>query len=190
MLMATNTMFGTPVRAVYDGSGNVVGLSAGGIALGVPIMMYQNSTDITSVANTAEQLLDQYLIPAGTLQLGDILRVKLRISKSSTVDSCTARLRLGLAGTVADTVVSTVAQPATTSRIFFNYREFIPVTSTSLRRIFPEQAIPFGTSAADVADVMISDILNPLYLSVTSQMTTGAETITLKYLSVELIRGA
>ena len=32
--MATNTMFGGPVRAVYDASGNVVGLSAGGTSVG------------------------------------------------------------------------------------------------------------------------------------------------------------
>ena len=185
--MATNTMFGAPVRAVYDGSGNVVGLSAGGIALGVSITLYKNFTRITSVANTNEQILEQYLIPAGTLQIGDIIRIKARLDKSSTVDTASRRFRLGTSGTTADTVISVAGQ--TTSRTFADLREFVIVDATTIRRLTTEGATGFNVLGAIAADVTISDISNPLYISLTTTMTTGAETMSLEAFIVELIRG-
>ena len=155
-------------------------------ALGGTVVLKNNYTDANTVANTNEQILDQFLIPAGLIKIGDIVRVKNRNDKSSTVDTCTTRLRLGTAGTVADANISQTAQPATTSRTMYMLKEFVFVSATSVRRATMETAASTGASTAIAADVTVSNVSNALYLSLTTQMTTGAETMTLKDFIIEL----
>ena len=150
-------------------------------------VLYNNYTDVVSAANTNEQILDQFLIPAGLIKDGDIVCVKNRNDKSSTVDTCTTRLRLGTAGTVADALISQTAQPATTSRTSYLLKEFVFVSATSVRRGTMETAASIGVSTSIAADVTVSNVSNALYLSLTTQMTTGAETMAVKQFIVELI---
>ena len=189
--MATNTMFGAPVRAVYDGSGNVVGMSAGGDVLpGSSVIVHSNYVDINSIADTNEQILEQHTFQAGSLAVGDIIRLTCKLLKSAGVDTCTRKLRLGTAGTVADAVINSIAQPATTSRTWIDKREFIITGATTLRQI-SSGGVGIGWNSANTgvdSDVTISNISNALTLSITTQMTAGSETMAVKFTSIELIK--
>lgn len=156
-------------------------------AINDSVVLHNNYTDVDSVANTTEQILDQFLFPAGFLQVGDIIRVTAKLDKSSTVDTCSRRIRLGTAGTIADTLLTSVLQPQTTNRTFSDYREFIPVSATSVEQTTLPISAGYGTSTAITADVTISNIANALYLSYSTLMTTGAETMKLRNFVVELI---
>ena len=179
------------IQAIYDTSGNVVGLSAGGNVLpGSSVIVHSNYVDINSIADTNEQILEQHTFPAGSLAVGDIIRLTCKLLKSAGVDTCTRKLRLGTAGTVADAVISTTVQPATTSRTWIDKREFIITGATTLRQI-SSGGVSVGWATVNIgvdSDVTIPNISNSLTLSITTQMTAGSETMAVKFTSIELIK--
>ena len=188
--MSTNTMMGKYVTATKDSTGNVVGLSAGGDVLpGSSVIVHSNYVDINSIADTNEQILEQHTFPAGSLAVGDIIRLTCKLVKSGTVDTCTRKLRLGTAGTVADALISAIAQPATTTRTWIDKREFVIIAATTSRQI--SSGVGAGWAAVNTGvdnDVTISNISNALTLSITTQMTAGSETMAVKFTSIELIK--
>jgi hypothetical protein len=155
-------------------------------ALGGTVVLKNNYTDVTSVANTNEQILDQFLFKANLIKAGDIIRVKSRYDKSSTVDTCSRRFRIGTAGDVGDMQIALIAQPATSNRSLHDLREFVFNTATSIRNLTSTVPTGYALSTAAAADTAIPSISNALYMTVTTQMTTGAETMTLKDFIIEL----
>ena len=152
------------------------------------VALHNNYTDVVSVANTTEQILDQYLFPAALIKVGDIIRVKARLDKSSTVVNCLTRVRLGTVGDITDAALTAISSPQGANRTLADLREFVITDATTARRMTLSTATGYGSAAGvPLADAVISNISNALYLSYSTIMTTDAETMTLKGFVVELI---
>jgi hypothetical protein len=146
----------------------------------------------TSIANTAEQNLNpnHIVIPAGVIGTNDRLRLKASLSKSSTVDTSTLRVRFGPLGTVADPILTTITSLATTNLTDAFPLDFKAVSATSIQKLgnaSTDQSFSGGNAGAYPAAVAVSSMAtNPMYLSITSQMTTGVETVTLQDYTLEI----
>jgi len=159
--------------------------------VGGRVMLHALFTAVTSVANTNEQILDQYLAPAGLFSAGDKVAFTCRLDKSAAVDTCTRSYRVGALGTVADATLFNQAQPSTTNAMLAEYQPSIFQDVTTL--------VPVGTGlvsfnnvrTAIPANVTVPNITAvPIYFSITTKMTAGSETMALREFSVELISGA
>lgn len=142
-------------------------------------------TTNTSVANTTEQQLNpnHIVIPAGVIGDYDRLRIKLTLSKSAAVDTSTVRLRFGPLGTVADPVLTTITGLAAANQSYGAQIDFKRVSATSLQKL--GNADPSTGFNGAVASVITSTVAvssmdsNPMYLTISSQMTGGTETVSL-----------
>lgn len=143
-------------------------------------------TPNTSVANTSEQQLNttHIVIPPGVIQDFDRLRVRISLSKSSTVDTATIRFRFGPLGTTADPIIATITSLATTNVSCGALVDFKRASSTTIQKLgsaSPDQAYNGASGGAYPAAVTVSDMnVNGMFFSITSQMTTGTETVTVQ----------
>lgn len=138
-----------------------------------------------SVANTTEQQLNpnHIIIPAGLVGDYDRLRVKLTLSKSASVDSSTVRLRYGPLGTIADPVITTITVLAGANVSYGAQIDFKRASATSLQRLGnadPSTGFNGAVASAVSAPVVVSNMdSNAMYLTISSQMTGGTETVSL-----------
>lgn len=146
----------------------------------------------TAVANTAEQNLNpnHIIIPSGVLGTNDRLRIRASFSKSAGVDTSTLRIRFGPLGTVADPILATITTLATTSITEGILEDFKLISLTSIQKLgnaSTDQSYSGASSGAFPAAVAISDVsANGMYISITSQMTAGTETVTCQDYSLEV----
>lgn len=106
-------------------------------------------TDWTGVTGTAEQIAYQRTIPAGLIRNGDALLITGGFGKSGTSETTTIQLRLGAAGTTADTSILTTSPLATTNITHGMYLEFRRQSATSIQRgMNGATQNPFGASAS------------------------------------------
>lgn len=139
----------------------------------------------TSVANTTEQQLNpnHAAIPAGVIGDFDRLRLKITLSKSSNADTSTIRLRYGPLGTVADPIIITITSLAAANQSYGAQIDFKRVSATSLQKLGnadPSTGFNGAVSSTVTAPVAVSSMdTNIMYLTISSQMTTGTETVSL-----------
>lgn len=154
--------------------------------------LLMQTADITTVANTSEQIFtaEQITFPAGFLQVGCKLRDASTFSKSGTSETSTLRWRLGTAGTTADTTINSSASFTATTIGGGSLQEFQIKSATTIQRMGGAantvNSFAFGASLP-ASPVTISNISNALILSLSSQMNTGAETMTSYGRSLEVI---
>jgi hypothetical protein len=146
----------------------------------------------TSVANTTEQNLNpnHIVIPAGVIGDFDRLRIRFTATKSSTVDTSVIRLRFGPLGTIADPAILTISGFSTTNISMGSLIDFKRTSATTIEKLgngLTNNPYSGFSTIAFPADVTISSMdANPMFLSITSQMTTGAETVSLVDYTMEL----
>ena len=141
---------------------------------------------------TSETLVLQALIPAGVLKANDLLRLFYSVTKSGTTDTCTHRVRVGTAGTTADTQIwtGTILTAAQQSGAFIS--EIAVVSATSLQRT-GQGALTVGSysianATATPAAVAISSAdSNPLYVSLFLLSSGATNTVGLNAGQIELI---
>lgn len=149
-------------------------------------------TPNTSIANTTEQQLNptHIVIPPSVVQDFDRLRVRMSMSKSSTVDTATIRLRFGPLGTTADPVLLTITTLATTSisvGVLLDFKRSSATTIQKLGNASSDQSYSGASAGAFPAAVTVSDMnVNGMFMSITSQMTAGTETVTIQDYTLEL----
>jgi hypothetical protein len=145
----------------------------------------------SAVANTTEQQLNpnHIVIPAGLIGTFDRLRLWVAVSKSGTVDTATIQIKFGPLGTTADPAIASFAL-ATTNQTDGVLLEFKKTSATSLQKqgnASGDQSYSGPNANAYPAAVTVSNMdSNPMYLSITSTMTTGAEVCTLQDYTLEL----
>lgn len=150
-------------------------------------------TTNNAIANTAEQQLNpnHALIPAGLINDFDRIKIILSASKNGTADTATIRLRFGPLGTVADPILATITALATTNQSLGTIMQFKRLSSTTIQKQGagdPNVNFTGASATAYPAAVTVSNMdTTAMYLSVTSQMTTGAEIASLQDMTVELI---
>lgn len=157
-----------------------------------PVLLDSVDTPNTSVANTTEQNLNpnHIIIPAGLIAVnGDRLRLRATFSKSAGVDSSTINLRFGPLGTIADPIIMTSTGLATTNISMGLVVDFKRATATTLQKEGSASTdSPYGGPSAGAfpAAVTISNLDSvAMYMSITSTMTAGTETVTLQDYALE-----
>jgi len=128
----------------------------------------------TTITGATEQVIFQQSVPANFLHLGGLLSPVVMLSKSAAVETLTVRVRFGTAGTVADTLcVTPTAVTASTQLTFGNIHFGLAKTAaTTLRLIWNGQAS---------TDITVANMdTNNCFLSVTAQLSVGAETVSLE----------
>lgn len=156
------------------------------------IVLDSIDTPNTSVANTTEQNLNpnHIIIPAGVIGDFDRLRLRVTMSKSGAADTSTIRFRFGPLGTVADPILATISSLATTNISLGVLLDFKRASSTTVQKLgsaSTDQAYNGASAGAYPAVTTVSDMnANGMYLSITSQMTGGTETVTVQDYTFEL----
>lgn len=158
--------------------------------LAVPTDIVVDLTNpITGAANTSEQILKQYLLPAGVLTSLRYFSVKVLSAKSGAAETATLRIRVGSLGTTSDAQVINSAALAGANRVFASESVFFASSATQLR------LVPAGFTAAFAAiassgvtypnNTSVSDMAaNATYVSVTETMSVGAETATVAHVII------
>jgi hypothetical protein len=160
--------------------------------VGSNVLLDAVDTPNTSVANTTEQSLtaNRVAIPAGVIGNFDRVLLRATVSKNNTADTCTLRVRFGPLGTVADPILATITTLAGANQSFGTPLEFKRLSATSMQKEGnADTSNSFGGANANAfpAAVAVSDMdANPMFFTLSEQMTTGTETATLQNLTVEL----
>lgn len=139
-----------------------------------------SASSVTTAGNTNEQIIRSTLLPVGFIGDGHFLEVAFNAKKSGTSATETFRLRIGTAGTTADTQVwSNAAMTGATDNVSAMVRIYrISATSVIVQTI-TNALSPFGSTATDFAAVTVANIdSNGLVLSLTGQHSDGTETAT------------
>ena len=149
-----------------------------------------NKGAIATMMNT-EAVVGQYLMPVNLVQQYDILRLRITIGKSAGAETATTRVRVGTAGTIADTQITSSAMLTTTNVSYGWLADFRLETATTLQKLgsastqFPYTSA--STAAVPAAIAISSAASNALYFNVTNAQSSNAETFTLYAMTLELI---
>jgi len=194
------TQVGRQVRFSDVGSGDA-GTGGGNVfwwsgtkwkPIGSNILLDAIDTPNTSIADATEQQLNgnHQLLPAGLINNGDRLLILLTASKNNTAETCTIRLRFGPTGTAADPVIATITTLAGANQSLGSQLEFKRLSATSLQKEGnADTSVSFGGAIAVAfpAPVAVSNMdSNAMYLSITSQMSVGAELCTIQNYTLNL----
>ena len=154
------------------------------------------STDASAtMSGTTETVLFSKALPAGLVKDNDRLIVNYTMGKSGTSESATMAMRLGTAGTIADTAIQgPVAGLTTTSVAAGVVVQFKRVTATSTRKLGQGTQLNPMVGAGTVvvtSPVTVSSMdSNALFLSFTNVMSAAVETFTLYDFTLELVSSA
>ena len=158
---------------------------------GAVAVVHSLGADSIGAASTAAQRLDYATIPAGSLKIGDVLRVTHARTKSGATDTSSALLRAGAANAVADGVLASLPGLGTTATSAGTIMEFKITSETTIRQLGATNGNTSlsGTSTGAIyADKTIPNISSSdLFIGLYDTMTSGAEYITLGTFSVEYI---
>lgn len=142
-------------------------------------------------ANTTEQVLRQFTLPAGLLMGCRYFVAKVLVAKSGAAETATIRLRLGsnVTGGLGDQAILTNNSTlAGTARAAAVEASFFASSSTQVRGLARDSAFGVGafiagsTTTTYPTNFSVPDMAaNVLTLSVTAQMSVGAETATVAH---------
>lgn len=138
-----------------------------------------NNTRLT-VTGTTETILKQWLLPIKSLQDYDRFVLHVTATKSAASETAAFNIRFGRLGTVADTLIFSNTNLATTNRTMAVDLEFKRMSSTTIQR---EGAGSLGsafnvvTTAVYPATTTVDSMdINPMYITITMYSTsTGVE---------------
>lgn len=158
-------------------------------AVGGEYILKSEASDIVSDGTTTETVLSQVAVPAGLLQVGDFVELDYLVEKSATTDVSTNRTRMGVAGTIADVLVVSLAQPGAANRLLRQHIQIRINSSTSAQSVVTPGASTYGVSTTPTSSVggTINFTVDN-FISFCSSMTTGGiETLTIKKLTYKHI---
>jgi len=160
--------------------------------LNASIVLDSVDTANSAIANTTEQNLNpnHVVIPAGVVGNFDRLRLWVSLSKNGSVDTSLIQIKYGPLGTTADPVLATITTLATTNQSLGCLLEFKRLSATTMQKqgnASTDVSYNGSSGGAYPGAVTVANMdTNPMYLSITSTMTTGAEICTLQDYTLEL----
>lgn len=152
--------------------------------------------DWTGAASASEQIGFSKLLPAALLATGDRLRMWVSVGKNNTAENFGFRIRFGTAGTTADTTllgsVNVLTSTALSNGFFVIFRR---EAATSERKMGTGVNLTTYMGAANTGAVASAITVsnmdsNPMYLTMTAQMSVGAETPIINDVVVEWLAAA
>lgn len=158
---------------------------------GAVAVVHSLGADSIGAASTAAQRLDYAKFPAGSLQVGDVIRITHARTKSGATDTSSAVLRAGSANAVSDVVLASLPGLATTATSAGTIMEFKVTSATTIRQLGATNGNTSlaGTSTGAIyADKTIPSIVSSdVFIGLYDTMTSGTEYVTLGTFSVEYI---
>lgn len=155
-----------------------------------PVDLFVDTSPVVGVANTSEQVLKTYTFQAGLFTALRYFSVKTVFGKSGTSETLTMRLRFGtgVSGGLGDTQVASTAILTTTNRTMATETLAFASSPTQLRLLGAAQAAGFSaalSSGVYPQNATIPDMgANAIQLSITAQMSAGAEQATAAHIIV------
>lgn len=153
-----------------------------------PVKVYENTTLITGVAQTAAQILLAIPMEANLLK-GKVFRVLYTTAKTGTTDTLSPQLRMGSAGTTADATIAAVNALVGANRSLGDESWFRMDTATSAVRLGGSGNTSWGaasTSAVANAAVTVGDVTATNYISIACTMSGTTDTPQAGYVAVEI----
>lgn len=139
------------------------------------------TSNVDSTNTTSEEVLWSCLIPAGTLSVGDSIRVPFGLRKSSGAGNWTASVRLHTAATVpGGTSFYTVGFSGAVSQ---TNQIHMVMTGASAQRGTPNSGLSYGQIGADSQTAALN-IANNIYVNFVSQKVTGTDGTHLRWAQV------
>lgn len=145
----------------------------------------------SALANTTEQNINpnHIVIPAGVIGTYDRMRLWVSVSKNGTVDTATIQIKFGPLGTTADPAISSFVLATTNQSdgVLLEYKKLSATTIQKQGSASGDLSYSGQSATAFPAAVTVANMdTTPMYLSITSTMTTGAEICTLQDYTLEL----
>lgn len=142
-------------------------------------------------STTPKQTLQQVKIPAGTLKIGDIVKLTIGVVKSGSADTATGLLTAGPLNTFSDGALLNGPNLATTITSVGSVILFQVTSLTTLRgvgAVNPLSSLSTGSTSATWLDVTIGSAdSTDNYIGLYYTMTAGSEFPTLRNFIVEII---
>jgi hypothetical protein len=186
---------GTVVRATNLGEHGTLLISTGTRwrTLTGEATLKQLGNAVSGIANS-ENIVLQTLLPAGSWQTNDVIRIKnLSVSKSGTTDTGNLTVRVGTAGTTADTAItgiSALTAVIAANQSFGAVYDIKLVSATSALKLGGNTVAPFagGSTAAAAAATAITDAsANALYVSVGLASSGATNTVGIQSGQIALV---
>lgn len=147
------------------------------------LVLAQLGNPVTGLTNS-EAISLQTLLPAGLMQTNDGLRIEMTVSKSGTTDGGVIAVRIGTAGTTADTAITGIsgnALAAGNQSSGFEYELKLTAATTMLKvgsgtttngsySVASNTAVAAGTTISSAAT-------NPLYVSLSATSSSTNDTL-------------
>lgn len=161
------------------------------LPVGGRVVLYRSTTPIT-FSTATETLMHQMQLPAGFLRVGDNLRYTSKLSKGGTSDVLGRNMRIGLAGTTADTLIYQSNLYITAANVVAYDRKDMYVKSSTLllRGSMSAGASTYGPTNPAQPDQTIPDVSNSLYISLFAFFSTfTTDTGTCQFFELEYVAG-
>lgn len=150
-------------------------------------------TASSNIANS-ETVVTQYLIPANLWQTNDRIRIYNVVTKSGTTDASTYRIRLGTAGTTADTAIfAGTSFLSAAQRTYAGIYEFRLASATSVQALMPNSIYGYSNAIATAfpsPTTVSSASANALYLSICILSNGTTDTVQLVDSQFQLVSSA
>jgi hypothetical protein len=151
----------------------------------------------SSSVGAADTVVFSELLPAALLAVGDRLHLRLSVSKSGTTDVGRLIVRVGTAGTTADTIVwngnAFLAAANRSTGVDIDLRVESATTMVALpNSAATNVSVGYSTVSnnAVAAAVTISNVSNALYVSVSILSAGATDTVALREAQLEFIASA
>lgn len=141
---------------------------------------------VTGLTNV-EAISAQIQLPAGFLKVGDLLEPWVAVTKSGTTDTGTFILRVGTAGTTADTAVYSTVQLSAANLFHRGLFGFSITAATTASVQNPTTGVVFPV-ATNPSDVTIANISNALYVNFGATSSSTNNTVGLRRIDLRLYR--
>ena len=146
-----------------------------------------------SMSGTTAVKAFECILPAGSVKDGDTLQLRYTLGKSGTAETCQITVRLGAAGTTADTTLASFGPLATTNISAGILADYKRLSATSVRKQgngANNSAFAGQSTAAVNAPVTVASLdAAPAYLTIWMNNTAAVETSTMYDCILELVTG-
>lgn len=144
-----------------------------------------------TMAGVTETVLGQILVPAGVLQDDDRIELKMSFGKSGASETATAKLRVGTAGTTADSLIVSSSLLATTNISAESKLKYRRESATSIQKLgnsatFTGVEGSITTGAFPAANTVANMDSSAVYFTITGTMSSTVETFALEDFEVIL----
>lgn len=149
-------------------------------------------TEFSMSGTTAVKAFES-ILPAGCVKDGDTLQLRYTLGKSGTAETCQITVRLGTAGTTADTTLSSFGPLVTTNISAGILADYKRLSAASVRKQgngANNSAFAGQSTAAVNSPVAVSSLdSNAMYLAIWMANSAAVETSTMYDCILELVTG-